>query len=120
MGERMQTIANSFADLAPFFGLNQSKSSTAIPEWEERYIKRIEQMFNAVKEITRPVWDWGWESFIFERPTPRGYNLRRLLWSEGEQWVFGDEDGHEYAISSDLSVIVERIKKWSNAKFIKK
>ena len=116
----MQTIATSFTDLARYFGINQPKPATAIPEWEERYIKRIEQMFYAVKQISQPVWDWGWESFIIERPTPSGYALRRLLWSQGEQWVFGNEHGKEYATSTNLDEIIEKIKKWSNAKFIKK
>lgn len=116
----MQTYA-TFDELASHFGLwKQATAQTYIPAWEERYFKRIERMFNAVRKIMIPIWDDEWESFIIERPTPSGFSLRRLLWSEGEQWVFGDEDGREYATSTSLTEIIEKIKKWSNAKFIKK
>ena len=105
----MQQYA-TFAELATHFGLCQyTRPVSAIPAWEERYIKRIERM-----------WDDEWESFIIERPTPSGFSLRRLLWSEGDTWVFGDEDGREYATSTSLTEIMSKIKKWSNAKFIKK
>lgn len=116
----MQQYA-TFAELATHFGLYQYTGPvSAIPAWEERYIKRIERMFNAVHKIMIPIWDDEWESFIIERPTPSGFSLRRLLWSEGDTWVFGDEDGREYATSTSLTEIMSKIKKWSNAKFIKK
>lgn len=116
----MQQFA-TFDELAVHFGLwRQAEPQTYIPAWEERYFKRIERMFNAVRKFMIPIWDDEWESFIIERPTPSGFSLRRLLWSEGEQWVFGDEDGREYASSTSLTEIIGKIKKWSNAKFIKK
>lgn len=111
----------TFEELAIHFGLwRQAGHRDYLPAWEERYIKRIERMFYAVHKFMIPIWDDEWESFIIERPTPSGFSLRRLLWSEGDTWVFGDEDGREYATSTSLTEIMSKIKKWSNAKFIKK
>lgn len=118
----MQTIATSFTELGVRFGVNQPNPIIPpVPEWEERYIRRIGKMLAAVKNAMLPIhWDYDLESFIIERPALSGYNYRRLLWSEGEQYVFGDEDGNEYATSTSLTEVMERIKKWSNAKLIKK
>lgn len=116
----MQATVSSFEELAQVFGLIRP-DRTAIPAWEERYIKRIEQMFNAVKKAMLPVrWDDELESFIIERPAPSGYNFKRLLWSEGNEWVFGDEDGNVYASGTSLTPIMERITRWTSAKFSKK
>ncbi len=118
----MQTIATTFTELGLHFGVNQPNPTIPpIPEWEERYINRIGQMLEAVKKAMLPVcWDWELESFIIERPSTSGYNYRRLLWSEGNEYVFGDEDGNEYATSTSLKEIMNRITKWANAKFTKK
>ncbi len=116
---KMRTY-HTFEDLAvQYFGYCQSAPSI-IPNWEIRYIKRVEKMYNAVKKLMTPIWDDDWESFVFERPTPSGYNQRRLLWSDGDNWVFGNEEGGEYATSCNLENVMQIITKWYNSKFIKK
>lgn len=118
----MKTIATTFAELATVMGaMPVVNQDSCIPLWEEKYIARIKQMLDAVCHAKLPVrWDNRRETFVFERQAPTGYVLRRRLWSDGDNWVFSDDERKVIFTTTDLTVMMERVTRWVTAKFLKK
>ena len=84
-------------------------------------MSRIKQMLDAVRHAKLPVrWDNRRETFVFEREAPTGYVLRRRLWSDGDNWVFSDDERKVIFTTTDLTVMMERVTRWATAKFLKK
>lgn len=106
---------NSLEELGNALGIQKPATVNIIPTWVEDYIRRIGLMEEALKEAGLPTnWIDGVEVFEIEKPSEHDVPFKRQLWTEYEEFIFGDDD-HEYLRATSLPAVINRIVKWVNS-----